>query len=176
MCIRDSLLRLYIGETNKDEYEKDEILLIETNIDNLNSQILAYACENLLKQGALDVFTTPIFMKKNRLGICLSVLTAPDRLDKILSTVFSEIPTLGVRIHHLQRRKLSRETISIKTRFGKVKIKISRLRKQVKNLAPEYEDCKKIAQKYGIALKDIYEEVKETSRKVLKVPLFLKSS
>jgi len=64
----------------------------------------------------------------------------------------------------------------MKTRFGKIKIKISKLGNQIKNLAPEYEDCKKIAQKYGIALKDIYEEVKETSRKVLKVPLFLKSS
>jgi len=162
-----NLLRVYVGETNEGEYEKDEIILIETNIDNMNPELLAYASEILLKQGALDVFMTPIFMKKNRPGTMLSVLTTWDKLDEALSTVFTEITTLGVRIHRLERKKLSREVVPMKTRFGEIKVKIGKMGNQIKNIAPEYESCKEIAVKQGIPLKDVYSEAKEAARKAL---------
>lgn len=162
-----NLLRVYLGETDEDEYEKDEVILIETNIDDMNPELLAYASEILLKQGVLDVFMTPIFMKKNRPGTMLSVLTTRDKLDEVLLTFFTEVTTLGVRIHRLERKKLSRKVISVKTRFGEVKVKIGKIGNQIKNIAPEYESCREIAVKQGIPLKDVYDEAKEAARKVL---------
>jgi len=162
-----NLLRVYVGESNEGGYEEDEAILIETNIDDMNPQLLAYASEILLKQGALDVFMTPIFMKKNRLGTVLSVLTTRDKLDDILLTFFTETTTLGVRIHRLERKKLSRKVISVKARFGEIKVKIGKIGNQIKNIAPEYESCKEIAMKQGIPLKDIYDEAKEAARKAL---------
>ena len=162
-----NLLRVYVGESDEGGYEEDEAIRIETNIDDMNPQLLAYASEILLKQGALDVFMIPIFMKKNRLGTMLSVLTTRDKLDDILSTIFTETTTLGVRIHHLERKKLSRKVISVKTRFGEIKVKIGKIGNQIKNIAPEYESCKEIAVKQGIPLKDVYDEAKEAARKAL---------
>ena len=164
-----NLLRVYVGEASEGEYEKDEVILIETNIDNMNPELLAYASEILLKQGVLDVFMTPIFMKKNRPGTMLSVLTTRDKLDEALSTVFTEITTLGVRIHRLERKKLSRDIISVETRFGEIKVKIGKIGNQIKNIAPEYESCREIAVKHGIPLKEMYDEAKEAARKVLSV-------
>jgi len=162
-----NLLRVYVGETDEDEYEKDEVILIETNIDDMNPELLAYASEILLKQGVLDVFMTPIFMKKNRPGTMLSVLTTRDKLDEILLTFFTEITTLGVRIHRLERKKLSRKVISVKTRFGEIKVKIGKIGNQIKNIAPQYESCREIAVKQRIPLKDVYDEAKEAARKAL---------
>lgn len=162
-----NLLRVYVGETDEDEYEKDEVILIETNIDDMNPELLAYASEILLKQGVLDVFMTPIFMKKNRPGTMLSVLTTRDKVDEIILTFFTEITTLGVRIHRLERKKLSRKVISVKTRLGEIKVKIGKIGNQIKNIAPEYESCREIAVKQRIPLKDVYDEAKEAARKAL---------
>lgn len=162
-----NLLRVYIGEADEGEYERDEVILMETNLDDTSPELLAHASEVLLKQGALDVFMTPIFMKKNRPGTMLSVLTTPDKLDMLLATIFNEIATLGVRLHHLERRKLSREVISVETRFGEIKVKIGRLENKVKAISPEYESCREIALKLGIPLKEVYDEAKEMARKAL---------
>lgn len=162
-----NLLRVYVGETIGRGYEKDEAVLIETNIDDMKPELLAYATEALLEQGALDVFTTPISMKKNRPGTILSVLTTRDKLDEVLSTIFAETTTLGVRIHSLERQKLSTEIISVETRFGVISVKIGRAGGQVKNVAPEYESCKSIATQQGIPLKDVYDEAQAAARKAL---------
>ncbi len=162
-----NLLRVYLGKIDKTKYEKDEVILIETNLDNMNPEFFDYTTEMLLKQGALDVFMTPVLMKKNRPGTMLSVLTAPDKLDEILSIIFAETTTLGVRIQHLERKILLRETIRVKTRFGQINVKLSKVGEQIKNIAPEYEDCKKIAAKKAIPLKDIYDEAKRAALKAL---------
>lgn len=162
-----NLLRVYVGETTGRGYEKDEAILIETNIDDMKPELLAYASEALLEQGALDVFTTPISMKKNRPGTILSVLATRDKLDEVLSTIFAETTTLGVRIHSLERQKLSTEIISVATRFGEITVKIGRAGGQVKNIAPEYESCKSIATEQGIPLKDVYDEAQAAARKAL---------
>jgi len=97
-----NLLRVWVGEaTEKREYEEDEVILIETNIDNMNPEFFGYASEKLLERGALDVFMTPIFMKKNRPGTLLSILITPDKLEETLSTVFEETTSLGIRLHRL---------------------------------------------------------------------------
>lgn len=162
-----NLLRVYVGETEDGEYEEDSVILIETNIDDMNPEFFDYVSEILFGQGALDVFMTPIFMKKNRPAIMLSVLTIPDKLDETLSTIFTETTTLGVRIHRLERKCLAREIISVKTRFGEIKVKISKIEEKIKNIAPEYEDCKEVAVKQGIPLKNVFDEAKRAAQKTL---------
>jgi pyridinium-3,5-bisthiocarboxylic acid mononucleotide nickel chelatase len=162
-----NLLRLCIGETCQDRYAGDEVLLIETNIDDMNPEFFGHVSERLLMQGALDVFMTPIYMKKNRPATLFSVLTAKEKLDGILSTVFSETTTLGVRIHSVDRRVLSRETISVRTTLGDVRVKVGRIGGEIKTIAPEYEDCREIAARRGVPLKDVYETAKAACREAL---------
>jgi hypothetical protein len=162
-----NLLRVCIGETCEDKYATDEALLVESNIDDMNPEFFGYISEQLLAQGALDVFMTPIYMKKNRPATLLSVLVGRDRLDGILSTVFSETTTLGVRIHSVDRKKLERETISVITHLGDVRVKVGRIGGEVKTIAPEYEDCREIAARRGIPLKDVYEAARAACREVL---------
>ena len=162
-----NLLRIYVGETDGGEYDKDEAILVETNLDNMNPELFDYASEMLLKQGALDVFMTPIFMKKTRPATMLSVLTPPNRLDRIISIIFSETTTLGVRIHRLERKKLIREVVPVKTRFGEIKVKVGKVGEQIKNIAPEYEECRKMAIKQNIPLKEVYDEARGAAQKAL---------
>jgi uncharacterized protein (TIGR00299 family) protein len=162
-----NLLRVCIGETCGDKYASDEALLVETNIDDMNPEFFGYISDQLLAQGALDVFMTPIYMKKNRPATLLSVLAGRDRLDEILSTVFSETTTLGVRIHSLDRKKLERETVSVTTHMGDVRVKVGRIGGEVKTIAPEYEDCREIAARREIPLKDVYEAARVACREAL---------
>ena len=162
-----NLLRICIGETCQNKYAGDEVLLLETNIDDMNPEFFGHVSERLLAQGALDVFMAPIYMKKSRPATLLSVLTAREKLDGILSTVFSETTTLGVRIHSVERRVLGRETISVRTTLGDVRVKVGRIGGEVKTIAPEYEDCREIAASRGIPLKDVYEAAKAACREAL---------
>ena len=162
-----NLLRVWIGETEvKQEYEEDEVILIETNIDNMNPEILGYALERLLERGALDVFMTPIFMKKNRPGTLLSILITPDKLDEALSVVFAETTSLGVRFQRLERRKLPRELITVETSFGPVRVKVSHTGMEKRIISPEYEDCREIAARLGIPLRKVYEEAQAAAEKI----------
>ena len=158
-----NLLRVCIGENMNEEYEQDNVILIQTNIDDMNPEFFDYVSEKLLEKGSLDVFMVPIFMKKNRPGITLNVLTTSDKLNEAISTIFTETTTFGVRIHHMERKKLSREIVRVETSFGQVRVKINRIGNQIKKIAPEYESCKAIAMKQGIALKDVYEDAKRAA-------------
>lgn len=162
-----NLLRVYIGETAAGGYQEEGVILVETNIDDMNPELVSYVFELLLEKGALDVFLTPIFMKKNRPGVILSVLTTPEKLDEILSILFTETTTLGVRIHRLEKKKLARETVVVKTKFGEIRVKIGRSGGQIQNVSPEYEDCKERAVKYGVPLKGVYEEAIRAAQKLL---------
>jgi pyridinium-3,5-bisthiocarboxylic acid mononucleotide nickel chelatase len=162
-----NLLRVWIGETEvKEEYEEDEVILIETNIDNMNPEILGYALERLLERGALDAFMTPIFMKKNRPGTLLSVLITPDRLDETISTIFAETASLGVRFRRLERRKLPREQITVETSFGPVRVKVSQVDTGKRIISPEYEDCREIAARMGIPLRKVYGEAQAAAERL----------
>ena len=163
-----NLLRVWIGESEeKREYEEDEVILIETNIDDMNPEFFGYTSEKLFEKGALDVFTTPIFMKKNRPGTLLSVLISSDKLDEMLSIIFAETTSLGIRLHRLERRKLPRELLTVETPFGSVRVKVSRVGEEIRNISPEYEDCKKIAVKQKVPLRKVYEDAEVAVRKLL---------
>ena len=169
-----NLLRITIGEIAvKNEsilgdYIRDEAILVETNIDDMNPEIYDFIIEKLLSQGALDVYLTPIQMKKNRPAHILSLIAYENDLKKLLVILFDESTTMGVRIREVKRLKLMHKSIIADTEYGKVRTKVAIYKGEVKNIAPEYEDCRKIAGKHKVPLKSIYDEAKEVAREKLK--------
>jgi len=161
-----NLLRVTIGQADS-VYEADEVTLIETNIDDMSPEIIGYVCELLLSQGALDVYTTSVFMKKNRPGTLLSVLARPAEENSVVATLFKETTTLGVRMGRLRRQKLARETVEVDTRFGSATVKVSRRDGLIANVAPEYESVRKIAIRERVPLRDVYDEVTRAAKDAL---------
>lgn len=164
-----NLLRVSIGEKIlsdrdlMDGYVHDEALLIETNIDDMNPEFYDYIMDKLFSQGALDVFLTPIQMKKNRPAQMLSIIVYEQNLKEILEVLFSESTTLGVRIKEVKRLKLTQQNFIAETKYGKIKVKVGIFKEDIKTIAPEYQDCQKIAQQYQVPLKEIYEEAKKVA-------------
>jgi len=140
------------------EKELDRILILETNIDNMNPEILGYTLDQLMEAGALDVFYTPVYMKKNRPGVLLTVLGRVEDEDKLVDIIFSETSTIGVRKYTTLRYCMDREIQQVETGYGPVKVKVS-YRDGIRKAAPEYEDCKEIARKNNIPLREVYNEV-----------------
>jgi uncharacterized protein (TIGR00299 family) protein len=155
-----NVLRLMVGDASaKQEGNYDEeIRVIEANLDDLNPQVYGYFLERALAAGALDVFTTPIQMKKNRPGTLLTVLCNPADESKFQDLFFAETTTLGVRSHTTQRRCLPREWESVSTRYGEVRMKIARVDGQVVQVSPEYEDCRKLAEAKSVPLQHVMQE------------------
>ncbi len=164
-----NLLRLCIGQT-AERHDEDWIQLIETNIDDMNPQFYEYIMESLFANGAKDVFLTPIIMKKNRPGIVINVIAGPDQVQNLIDILFHETTTLGVRISEIKKRHiLKREIHTVSTRWGEAKVKIRTVRENQKTISPEYEDCKRIAQKNDLPIGEIYEEIKKEAEKQLKI-------
>lgn len=161
-----NLLRINIGEKIakdkdfKDDYISDEAVLIETNIDDMNPEFYDYIMDKLFSQGALDVFLTPIQMKKNRPAHMLSIIVYEQNLKEILEVLFSESTTLGVRVREVKRLRLGQQNFIAETKYGKIRVKVGIFKGEIKNIAPEYEDCKKMAKKHKVPLKEVYEEAK----------------
>ena len=162
-----NMLRVLIGETETDEFDHDQVALIETNIDDMSPEMLSDACEAVRAQGALDVWMTPTVMKKGRPGVILSVLTTHDKLDECLSAIFLHTSSLGVRLNDVNRTKLLRETILIDTRFGQIEVKIGIASGRVLNIAPEYESCHQAARQANAPLKEVHDEATSAARKQL---------
>jgi uncharacterized protein (TIGR00299 family) protein len=162
-----NLLRVSIGEKIlkdeklKDGYVSDEAVLIETNIDDMNPEFYDYIMDKLFSQGALDVFLVPIQMKKNRPAHMLSIIVYEQNLKEILEVLFSESTTLGVRIREVKRLRLDQQNFMAETKYGKIKVKVGMFKGEIKNIAPEYEDCKKMAKQHQVPLKEVYEEAKK---------------
>jgi uncharacterized protein (TIGR00299 family) protein len=148
-----NVLRVILGEASGAS-EATTIVVIEANIDDLNPQVLAYAMERLLAAGALDVSLTPIVMKKGRPGNLLRVVARPEDRENLAQIIFAETSTLGMRIQTAERRVQTRSFMEVETPHGKVRIKVA----GDGSYAPEYEDCRKLAQESGIALKQIIAE------------------
>ena len=155
-----NVLRVFLGEfDNEFGNFEDKIMVMETNIDNMNPEIFPYVIERLMKNGALDAYTMPIEMKKGRHGIKITALCDKNDIDKLSKIIFEETKTIGIRIFPAGRKKLDREIKTINTKYGKIRVKISKLNNKIKNIAPEYEDCAEIAKKNKIPLRKIYEEI-----------------
>lgn len=132
--------------------------MIETNLDDMSPEITGYLMEQLFERGALDVFMTPIFMKKGRPATKLSVLSTPTLRDALSEMLLVETTTFGIRCYTVDRLKLTRDFVDIQTRWGTVRAKCGYLDNQLIKTVPEYEDCKRFAEQHGIPLRKIYEE------------------
>ena len=155
-----NVLRIMVGESLQHlETEFDEeIRVIEANLDDLNPQVYGYFAEKALAAGALDVFTTPVQMKKGRPGTLLTLLCRAEDVRKLTDLVFAETTTFGLRSYTAERRILPREWQSVQTRFGEVRMKIARANGKVLQVSPEYEDCRKLAEEKKVALREVMEE------------------
>jgi len=152
-----NLLRVFVGELPQ-TYENDELVMVETNIDNMNPEIYPYVLERLLAAGAHDAYIIPIIMKKGRPGILFSVLTSRSAIEAIIDIMFRETTTLGLRIQPVERRKLTRSQREVQTSFGFVKAKVISVSGQ-ERLVPEFEECKRLAKERGLPLLEIYNEL-----------------
>ncbi len=152
---RANMLRLVIGESNAAS-EATEITVIESNIDDMSPEWAGYIRGRLLDEGALDVTLTPSYMKKDRPGYILSVLASPEDRDRFSDLLFAETTTLGVRYYAAQRRVLERSFVTVGTPWGDVKIKVASEAGQVRNFAPEFDDCRRLAQENKIPLKQVW--------------------
>ncbi|MBI5805644.1 nickel pincer cofactor biosynthesis protein LarC [candidate division TA06 bacterium] len=152
-----NLLRVMAGDSLPGRRCPHNIVLLETNIDDLNPQIYQHLMEDLFSQGALDVYYTPIQMKKNRPAVMLSVLTNPEYEAQMLDTIFAETTTLGIRRREMERYTLPRQVIKVKTAHGVVSGKKATMYDGSHKFIPEYEECKQIAQKSGQPLMKIIE-------------------
>lgn len=159
-----NLLRILIGESIDQLYvpEADGIAVIQTNIDDMNPQIYDYVMQGLFQRGALDVFLTPVQMKKNRPGSLVTVICQPAQVHPLSKFLMRETTTIGVRWHLENRIKAARSVAKVQTRFGEVRIKIIRTDVESAHVSPEYEDCRVIASQTGLSLKEVLEEVRKT--------------
>jgi uncharacterized protein (TIGR00299 family) protein len=155
-----NVLRLSIGESDRTESDRAAIsphtasvAVLETAIDDLSPQILAYVTERALALGALDVMSTAVQMKKGRLGTLLTLLADDAQVPTLEDLLLRETTTLGVRIHHELRSCLDRAHTTVTTPYGEVRIKLGSRSGEVLNAAPEFEDCRAAAAKHNVPLK-----------------------
>jgi hypothetical protein len=153
-----NVLRILIGDVvtaEPGEHWDAPVTVIETNVDDMSPQIYGYFAERVLAAGALDVFSAPVQMKKNRPGLLITMVAEARNVTRLIDLLFRETTTIGVRTHEVRRKTLDREFVAVTTDFGEVKMKVSRMNGTVLNAAPEYEDCQRIAAEKGIPLKQV---------------------
>jgi len=153
-----NILRIFVGAVESD-WRQEEIMVVETNIDDLNPEIFPYVMEQLFNAGAADVYFTPVMMKKGRIGHLVTVLTDSVNRDKCIAVLFSETSTLGVRIFEAHRRILERTIETITSPWGEVSVK-SHILDGKKYCVPEFEECKRIALRERIPLKEVYDTIR----------------
>jgi len=158
-----NVLALWIGET-QDGQALAQVSLLETNIDDMSPEILGHLLEKLMGHGALDVWFTPIQMKKNRPAVTLSALCRPLLESALIKVILEESSTLGVRVHPLKRYEAEREVISVGTSLGQAHVKVKKSEGEIVSLSPEFEDCKEIAEREGLPLQEVYRRVERDAR------------
>ncbi|MCL6612582.1 MAG: nickel pincer cofactor biosynthesis protein LarC [Peptococcaceae bacterium] len=155
-----NFLRVFIGEAagKKTAFESETVLVMEANIDDMNPQFAGHVMERLFAAGALEVFISPVYMKKNRPGFLLTALCRPGNRDALLQILFNETTTLGVRFGEERRAVLERRVEEVDSPYGRVRMKMAlESGGRILKAAPEYEDCRKIALEKGVPLREVYE-------------------
>ncbi len=150
-----NVLRVLIGDLEPGSGEKSEVAVIETNIDDMNPQIYDALMERLFAAGALDVYLTPIQMKKNRPGTLLSIICDPADTPRMTDIMFEETTSIGVRTSIAARTCLCRQTVEVETDYGLIRLKVARRGGKIVNAQPEYEDCKAAAAKFSAPVKTV---------------------
>jgi uncharacterized protein (TIGR00299 family) protein len=158
-----NVVRITVGEStavqeSKRDLPQDEVIVLEANIDDLSPQLFGYVAEQALAAGALDVFATPVQMKKSRPGTLITLLTKPEDAERIARLFFRETSTIGIRTRREQRYVLPRRHETVQTQWGEVRMKVAQIKGSVSNYAPEYEDCRRIAEQHQVPLKHVMQE------------------
>ena len=161
-----NILRAFLG--TQDRGNNDRVLVVETNIDDSTPEVLGFVMERLLEEGALDVFFSPIQMKKNRPAVLLSFLCPPDRLDTLATLVLAETSAIGLRHYPVDRITLARRIEERETPLGNVRVKLVFEGKGFVRAAPEYEDCRRIARERNIPLQEVVQIVSGSVNNVLR--------
>ena len=156
-----NVLRLLLGEGSDNHrpaspFQIEQLVCIESNIDNMNPEIYSYLSERLFDAGALDVSLIPVYMKKNRPGTVVNVLCSEDSSENLINILFSETTTLGARKYIVSRYSVERHITLVSTPYGNVEVKFSRKGEDSWNYAPEYDDCRRLASKFHIPILKIY--------------------
>ena len=159
-----NVVRLVIGEMPVEEKvvgsdEDDQtVTVLEATIDDMTPQVFGYVLEKLLREGALDAFGLPVQMKKSRPGMLLTVLARNEDAPRLADLIFAETTTIGLRTRREQRMTLPREWVSVETRWGTIRMKLARLRGEEMNAAPEFEDCRRLAEEHRVPLKLVMQD------------------
>jgi uncharacterized protein (TIGR00299 family) protein len=155
-----NVLRCFVGEATAAPAADETIVQAETTIDDMSPQLYEPLMERLLAAGALDVFLTPVIMKRGRPGVVVTVLCAPPRMDDLAAALFQETSTIGVRWSEWKRRRLAREMVTVSTTFGPIPFKVSRLDGRVVTVTPEFADVLRVAREKGLAVREVLDRVR----------------
>jgi len=158
-----NLLRVLVGEASAAETEPGEVetlVSVETTIDDMSPQLYEPLMERLLREGALDVYFTPVVMKRSRPGVVVTILALPALADRLVDILFRETTTIGVRWSEVRRRRLPREMLRIATTFGPVTFKVSSLEGRAVTVTPEFEEVRRIADREGRPVREVLETVR----------------
>ena len=150
-----NVLRVLEGEMPSHAEGQGEVIVVEANIDDMNPQLYDHLMERLYEAGALEVFYSPVHMKKNRPGVLVTAIARERAFDEIARALFRESTTIGIRQHHAYRRELERETVRVRTPYGSVTLKVSRLDGNIVQISPEYEDCRRCARRHRVPLHEV---------------------
>ena len=161
-----NVLRIWLGE-EKDNSCDESLILLETNIDDMNPQIYGYLMERLLAEKASDVWFTPVQMKKNRPAVMLSVLAHPQFESRLIEIIMKETSTLGIRVRPVSRHVAQRETHEFESSLGQARVKIKRFSGDILDVSPEYEDCRRIAVERNMPLQEVLRVIESESRQRL---------
>ncbi|MDE2507507.1 MAG: nickel pincer cofactor biosynthesis protein LarC [Planctomycetota bacterium] len=149
-----NILRLFVGRISEPA-ASDRVWVLETNLDDLPGEVVGYATTRLLAAGALDAYVTPIFMKKNRPGVMVSVLCDEDKIPVLEEILFRETTTLGIRRYAVSRHKLKRRAAEVETSFGPIKGKLGWIEGRPATFSPEFDDCARAAATHGVPLREV---------------------
>jgi len=153
--------RIFLGNSDSIASQTDVVVMLETHLDDSTPEVIAYACERLMQAGALDYSTTPIHMKKGRLGIRLTVLAPPQLQSKLEQILFTETSTLGIRTQWLPRTILPRALETWDSPWGPIRVKVARIPGGGTRISPEFDDCRDIAIATGHSLQQIYQAAQQ---------------
>jgi uncharacterized protein (DUF111 family) len=154
LATHPNVLRAVLGEEARSS-SRERVVVMACNLDDMNPQVFSVVMDQLYAEGALDVFFVPVVMKKNRPGTLVTVLAPPARREAMLGVLFRESTTIGVRYTEMERECLDRETISVDTAYGAIRVKVARRSGVEMNAAPEFDDCVLAAKAHRVAVKHV---------------------
>jgi uncharacterized protein (DUF111 family) len=160
------VLRCFVGEATTAE-SGEAIVQLETTIDDMSPQLYEPLIDRLFDAGALDVFLTPVIMKRSRPGTVLTALAPRERLGDVQRVIFEESPTLGVRWTEWQRTTLAREMVTLTTTYGAIPFKVSRLGERVVTVTPEFADVARIARDKALPVREVLDQARAEGRRLL---------